>query len=553
MKKHVSISVLKSLSKALFKILKDKNLQEIDLKQSKDILTALQVLVPHYKKSFKTNDNDPLIVNYGEFERVELPLAYSNSSFWKKSDNFGLTDQGLREQVLIYGSMSSGASEALVGFSQELVRSEKGLICLDASKDISLYGRMFSFCYENDILDRLKYVQPYLCNGEDEYGETHSLNILSGMNHQQLSDWMVIVMKTWEESNPELFKELPSDYEIIISLLAESALIFNSQNKFLTLNGLNDCFDNQWFRKVKDFENKNKLTNSKIDREWLNLVPLEEQELEKSLALISKLWTEYLEPFVKKDSSLSANLADVHLLPSIKKRDILIISMPYLYPKSFSNMIGASIAQASKYLEDENENEVQSVLIARNYYSSFSPSMIRRLSSLRSSNIGVIWHTTTEKPDEEVFVHLPSTAVLMKWENAGLDGIYPEYQAKFLKNGISSARTLHHNECYMISKNDIPSVKMKINYPSFKTFRNHPSIFIAKSRKYETLEQIKKELNSKKSEENFTEQAYTLIRACLNNKKSGISLSWCQNTVSKIMGYSNWHHACAEISAKNKK
>lgn len=558
MKKHVSISVLKSLSKALFKILKDKNLQEIDLKQSKQILTDLEVAAPLRKKSC---GRGPIIVN----DQALLPLAYTSPSFWQASNTWGLTDQGLREQVLIYGSMGSGCGEWLMSLSRDLIKSGKGLVYLDGSGDMTLYTHMFNFCYENKILDRLKFVQSSVSDKESRGPESHSLNIVSGMNQNKLCNWMGLVMKTWEETNPELFKKIPENHLNILPLIANDAINSCQENEFLTLNLLND-----YFEKISVKGSAKYLEVKKEDDTGCPKITLtapeqlfEQQELNKTLVSVSLLWKQYLLPFVRGMSSLGTDRADVHLLPAIKNKDIVIVSKPYYYTKAFTNMIGASVLMASECVDDEED--VQDVLIVREYFSCFSPFLVRNLSGLRFSNIGAIWHTNTEKNNAESFYIHPSTVVVMRWEDDGLHGIVEEYQHELLKNGIISTKDLHPGKCYLISKNH-PMVERGINgtgrfkNPSvvemstvYTAFKNENAPFIVKQKKYETLEEIKKALNSKKSEQELTEQAYKLFRACLNNKKSGISLSWCQNTVSKIMGYSNWHHACAEISAKNKK
>lgn len=566
MKKHVPISVLKSLSKALFKILKDKDLEEIDLKQSKDILTALEVAVPLRKRSRSPLGLNPIIVDCNKNSQGLLPLAYTSPSFWQASNTWGLTDQGLREQVLIYGSMGSGAcSEWLVSLSQDLIRSGKGLVYLDGSGDMTLYARMFGFCYENKILERLKFVQSSVSDKDSRDPESHSLNILSGMNQEKLCAWMGLVMRTWEETNPELFEKIPENHSNILPLMAKNAIKSCQENNFLTLNILNDYFEKMSVKdNTKDSEVK-KEDDTGCPKTTLTVPErfIEQQELEKSLASVSLLWRHFLSPFVRGMSSLGTDYADVHLLPAIKNKDIVVVSKPYYYTKAFTNMIGASISMASDCVNDEED--IQDVLIVSEYFSCLSPFLVKSLSDLRFSNIGAIWHTNTEKNKDEVFYINPSTVVVMQWQDDGLHGIAEKHQHKLLKNGIISTKDLRPGQCYLISENP-PMVEVGVDgagrfkNPSvvemstvYAACRSRSSPFIVKQKKYETLEEIKKALNSKKSEQELTEQAYKLFCACLNNKKSGISLSWCQNTVSKIMGYSNWHHACAEISAKNKK
>lgn len=551
MSHRINVSVLKILSKELLSLLKHRDLNVFKDRPEAcvEVVSTLHLKVPHHLQLPENPLQQPLLVKLDESNHaVSLPLVSTDNKIPLLSSSiWGLTDQGLREQLMVYASSVGSGVENLRSYACDLMKKEKGIIFMHSRGDNFLWSKLFSCAHEQKSLHRLKVIN---CMTGDmsapfPYKISHSLNLFSGMSASQLSEWLLMVSKSWQSSHVHLFEKLPSSYKSMCPIFADYLLQSSQKEqifltpKFIAENCQWDIFENRmplllFGKNNPSFINEN--INKKSD--WL---------------VFFELWKFFLSFLSDSFGHLfNEENPDFHLIEAIKKRDHLIILMPGFSSNTenylaLGNVMASSIYQAARHLDQGNH--LQSVLMITEANFVVSPSIAQKLSSLRKSNMGVIWHTTNPHHEYPLVesIYPPATQMMMRFECNDIQkhtSLDDKLKILFKDKKINDLNHLREGQAYLISDQvDIPLKIMQCIYSPYKKVE-HLFLPPCQSETYSSAGQYFKSENTAQKKQ--AQRLECEIQALLSTKSKKVSLSWCQETVAKMMGYAHWHEALSD-------
>ena len=530
MNNRVSVGVLKRLSKELYSILNARDPRTLELDDCRDIVTALHILVPHTKKVVQTLANtQPLVVKQSHSDCV-MPVFKTYKKSFRPSATWGLTEQGLREQLTVYGSLGAGANETLLSWAYELMGTPMGLVFVEAGGSHSTWVKIFALLEQREDLGRVKVVN-FLTNSSGHSLEKTSqrVNIFSGMDASALSEWLVLVMKSLEFTHPTLFEQLPSQLRTFTPLMAEVFLHSAEHNNLFLTPSLMETYCN-----LAHFSQYAPDTAVwKTDLACANYFHSNTQ-----------LWTQVLSVWAAALADLHpyADLLDsqkpqCHLIPSIANRDIVVVILPPLVYGSadnpsglIGNMIGASIEQSKRHLNAKID--LQSVLFVERTGEAMASGIVEQLT--KPSNLGVVWHYTSENFYQTTT--RSSTYFVMHFIGE-INALDPRIQTVVMRSEHKRLNDLREGEGLLISQDpNVPIEKMQSVYHApTKTHCFIPSPSLLSS------EQISQMLhNGADTTELQAQKLYTRMKQL----SGSVSLSWVQETTARMMGYAHWHEAC---------
>lgn len=552
MSHRVPVSVLKSLSKELLTILKQRDLQALAASQEacSDIITALHVFVPHSgpsKARLTSIAAAPLLASTDQEDHpVALPLAYTDKKWFSPSQTWGLTHQGLREQLLIYASMGAGATEVLMSLFVDWTEKGKGGVFISTTGDNALWNKIFSFAYKKQDLHRLKVIN-LMTGGRGKPFRSkisHSVSLFAGMDSAQLSEWFYCVMKGWEQSHPHLFNHLPSSVKEYALLFSEVCLVSNQgKNNPLTPQAILNCCDWNVFIEL--------ISSTIISKSKPEILSSCHENRDQWIHFL-KSWQEFLSWTIEVyDYLFNDEDPDFHLMQSIKKQEEVVILMPAMMKSpeellAFGNMLGATIYQAFKSMPEFNQ-EVQNLLMIQEATFAMSPFLLHKFSALRKPSVGVIWHTTSlyrekNKPLHEC-IKLPSTQMVMRFEGGIKNNPVLDESVKVKLSGPQNLNHLHEGHAYLIAQQ--PSYPEMVVNAVYRSAERVEHLFLPPVQK--PIHEQPDDCHSQPIKERQVQQLMKALDR-LNESSTSLSLSWCQETVAKMMGYAHWHEVVSQSS-----
>ena len=493
-----------------------------------------------------------------------------------------VTEEGLLNQLAVYGCTGAGKTETLVtlalnamhGGPRSLVEKRdpahkakpRSVFYFDGKGDNTLFTKMFSGMSERGILGNLRVIN-LLIGGHsihpDDRSLSHSVDLFDGFDEHALTQWLLAMRPTqvdtvlWEQLDEASAKALA-----VVSRLAVACAQEHQQRiqpdlllSLLTQAGAADV--TQGLSASMDHLAKQFLAltwGSQANPAWRSTV-------DAMHAWLTPMVSIYAHVFNADQPQISlANLSPTTGSPSavlMIGRALEKCDPEYWVPEK------AVLTSLRLNLEKLPKKEgCDTVVILDDFNYVLSRQAIASLSCLRDRGAGIVWAAQSLSPtpgfneDEPVLGMEPATHVFMKLCLAGEKGKscygwpYLEHQINthtFLQHlRLIDIKDLHPGEAFIWDREGV--VKTQMDYANI---RQQKVLFIppAKPLPASTYAFSAGVLNLG-DEQRRVQVLSQRLEEWKGTSQDAPPLSWCQETVARMLGYANWHEAHTQLGNK---
>lgn len=493
-----------------------------------------------------------------------------------------VTEEGLLNQLAVYGCAGAGKTETLVtlalnamhGGTRSFVEKRdpayktrpRSVFHFDGKGDNSLFAKMFSGMSERGILGNLRVIN-LLIGGHsihpDDRSLSNTVDLFDGFDEHALTQWLLEMRPT--QVDPALWEQLDEASARALAVVSRLAVACAQERQqriqpdlllaLLTQAGAADATQGlsasmghlaKQFLALTWGPHANPAWRSTVDamHEWL-----------------TPMVSVYAHVFNADQPQISlANLEPTAGSPNavlVIGRALEKCDPEYWVPEK------AVLTSLRLNLEKRPKKEgCDTVVILDDFNHVLSRQAIASLSCLRDRGAGIVWAADSLSPtpgfnEDEPFLGMePATHVFMKLCCGGVKGQmcygwpYLEHQIKthiFLQHlGLIDIKDLHPGEAFVWDREGV--VKTQMDYANIPRVQ---VLFIPPAKA-------------------LPPPAYTFSGGALNlgeEQRQAIvlserleewkaahedapPLSWCQETVARMLGYANWHEAHAQLAKR---
>lgn len=513
-----------------------------------------------------------------------LAQARKPKGFFKRTPpQVFVTEEGLLNQVAVYGCTGAGKTETLVTLALNAMHGgtrafvEKGdsaykarprsVFYFDGKGDNTLFAKMFSGMSERGILGNLRVIN-LLIGGHsihpDDRSRSHSIDLFDGFDEHALTQWLLEMRPT--QVDPALWKQLDEASAKALAAVSRLAIACALERRqriqpdllltLLTQAGAADTTQGlsasmghlaKQFLALTWGPHANPAWRSTVDvmHEWL-----------------SPMVSMYAHVFNAEQPQISlANLDPTAGSPNavlVIGRALEKCDPEYWVPEK------AVLTALRLNLEKRPKKEgCDTVVILDDFNYVLSRQAIASLSCLRDRGTGIVWAAESLSPtpgfneDEPMLGMEPATHVFMKQCLGRKKGEtcygwpYLEHQINthtFLQHlRLIDIKDLHPGEAFIWDRTEV--VKTEMDYANI---RRQQVLFIppAKPLPAPTYAFSGGALNLG-DEQRQAQVLRKRLQEWEATSQDAPPLSWCQETVARMLGYANWHEAYQRLSKPN--
>ncbi len=494
--------------------------------------------------------------------------------FLRKPTQLFLTDEGLLNQVAVYGCTGAGKTETLLTLALNALHGgprrwdnqsyrksrARSVFYVDGKGDPSLYTKAFSGMAERGLLGNLRVInlmghEVFTSPGESRR-HSHSVDLFAGFDEQALAQWL-LAMRPMHQY-PEQWEGLGHESGHVLAVIARLAVAFGQQTQqritpaellsLMTEAGVSDHAQNLSGSMGHLARHLLRTAwGSQANGTWGRVLALMHQWLEP----LSKTYAHVFEA-ATPDLALSClDLASTDpylvlvLLPAMEKS-----------PQELQMLGMALVSSLQRTLEKRESRPACDTLVILDEFNHYvPPPIIASLSQLRTRCAGLIWatgHLTPTPGFNEASPTLgwePATHVFMKQclgdkRHGGCYGRpYLEHQIQTHAHlrGVQpiAIKDQREGEAHVWDRQQVTQVTMdyanvsrphKVFIPPgdgvplpVYAFSGGSLVLADEGRKSVVLQER--------------------MAAWQAQSEQAPPLAWCQETVARMLGYASWHEA----------
>lgn len=482
-----------------------------------------------------------------------LLLGKTRKTSWiKRPQDVFVSDTGLLRQVLVCGCDGSGRTETLLTMAMNAADLGKGVLYVDAKGDNSLYAKAFAGLSERQQIGNLRVINLMSRHPSLSGKHSHSLDLFDGFDERALSGWLLDML-------PEVADKTAATQSL--PLIAKLTLAWA-------------CQENQ---RLLPSHVCHALSQGGLENIAQNLPP---DMAHLARQVVAKAWGRTPQPgWAETMASLSRTLAILyrsyaHVFEQASPEvGLTQLYRPALPDKPWSRpqrlfllVLGPAMEQAPEELQPvmraitaslrqsillrPQSDRCDTVAIVDEFNSYETASSLSQLSQLQDRGCGFVWGAQEILPS----LHgagwcMPGTHVLMRSYGLGEDhhGYAGKLEAVVSPGVVSTLSKLDFvrqdvGEAVIFDKQDVVRVKM-----DYKPTNAPESLFLIRVPSMEPPAYPAPAPPQGLSHFDIDRQAGILRDRWqqweLRNSGSMPPLSWCQETVARMLGYANWHEA----------
>ena len=492
-----------------------------------------------------------------------LPLGQTARASWfKKSQSVSLTESGALGQVMVCGCTGAGRTEPLLALALEAAKAGKGVVYLDGKGDTSLYSKALSGLSSLQQAGNLRVLNLMSGRpGEERRGKhTHSLDLFHGFDEVALAGWLT-----------DLPEDIPAGVPVaqVAGLVAKLAMAWGHQTgrrltpenigRLCTSTGLMDYSQSpeEW-RLPRDLALRvHRMAWGQAAPEgWAQALAL----LETSLAPLWKTWGHVFSTPAPEFGMGEACPADTS--DSMRPTRLFVL---VLGPASVAALpmraITASLRQSLLARARGLPWDTLAVMDEFKYYE--TPATLAAFSRLRDRGCGVVWGTPEAPVPAQLRAWLdhgwlpPSTHVWMRQCDGHHQPHYDRWLAgrhpglaipppRFL-GGLTEGEAVAFDTAHAVALDmgwwdlKLPEIMFiphavalpeRVDYPAPR-----PATGLALFDRARAARVLMDRLGQ-------WQMAHS------GQAPAGMPLSWCQETLARMLGFAHWHEACRQLSAE---
>lgn len=493
-----------------------------------------------------------------------------------------VTEEGLLNQLAVYGCTGAGKTETLVtlalnamhGGPRSLVENRdpaykarpRSVFYFDGKGDNTLFAKMFSGMSERGIVGNLRVINLLIGGADihpDDRSHSHSVDLFDGFDEHALTQWLLEMRPT--QADPTLWEQLDEASAKALAVVSRLAVACAQERQqriqpdlllaLLTQAGAADAIQGLSAR-------MGHLAKQFLALTWgPHANPAWRSTVEAMHEWLTPMVSVYAHVFNAEQPQISlTNLAPTTSTPNavlMIGRALEKCDPEYWVPEK------AVLTSLRLNLEKLPKKEgCDTVVILDDFNYVLSRQAIASLSCLRDRGTGIVWAAQSLSPtpgfneDEPVLGMEPATHVFMKLCFGGEKGKscygwpYLEHQINthtFLQHlRLIDIKDLHPGEAFIWDGEGVVKTQMDYaNVPRTQVLFIPP----AKPLAAPTYAFSGGSLNLG-DESRQAAVLETRLTEWKEAHQDAPPLSWCQETVARMLGYATWHEAHTQLGNK---
>ena len=481
--------------------------------------------------------------------------------FFKKKQSVYLTAKGALDQLMVVGCTGAGKTETLASLAANAASAKKGVFYMDGKGDNSLYAKTMAHLSQMGRVGDLRVINLMTGGREitDDKKISHTLDLFHGMDWQALSEWMQRVAP---------IARTPDDQKLAVQLFSElcpfvSRLLFQwsiHTGKRITPGMVRMALTHQGIRELVEVLNEEdrvahkQLLKASQDPQGFECVALE--RLSEHLAPLSTSWAHVFD----------ADRPEVGLADSFNEKHFVLVLAPAMEKSSLITQMVTTVINAALYHAINNlpfSGALDHLIILDEFNYTVNDQTLYALSRLRNRGCGLVWaaqNAPTQKQrlqwenDEHGAWYPPGVHIVMKQCSGHFEPDYYQAQATqhaAMANGaatLGNTDELREGEAIVYSGGEIHEVAM-----DYKNAKRMEKLFIPHANPLERMTLIPPGPMARPtritSHRDRDKQAIVLFGRLSEFEENDLGrgyppkLSWCQETLARMMGFAHWHEA----------
>ena len=483
---------------------------------------------------------------------VKLAMTSLNKSLFRQQKTLYWTAEGQKQHALIFGSTGAGLTETMLATAVNAFESGQSVFFMDAKGDNSLYAKVFSHLQRSESLADLVVINLMTGGGEVVRNSktSHTLDLFGDMNTHELTQWLGFVCDGVFHASP---REERSELNTLLPYLAAVICsVSDDTGKPIDLSLIASVFAQSGLEDIsKNLRNAPfaHLAGQICARVWAGTGRERIQEKFSTLHA-------HLTGMASAYSYVFAPQAEL-CLPDLSEggRKFVLVLCPSMTRCPDEHWTTTSCILASYLTHVAKKSSIENVVEEMALFNSFSFLMtgnqFARFAQMRGKNVGMVFsgednsHLLTFDQLRRARL-LPPTTVLMKIERDQLSAEVAQHFNSTHANGTLTLKGLAEQRLghavFMGKEHCLPVV---MDYRASKVV--HKLFITQLPLKDGKTSPPPARLYAKIPKESM--ELVLMDRINEVGRQGEFSLSWCQETIARMLGYSNLHEAKRQIKS----
>lgn len=490
----------------------------------------------------------------GPANSLNLAQTYKTGLLGKKKNIWWLP-AGQNQHALVVATVGAGKTETLLSLAHESRSNGQSVLYVDGKGDNSLYAKTLSLLSKSGRVGSFRVINLMTGSRAPDRKSSHSIDLFSGMSASDLAKWLEF---TWPLT--QCSESIAQQVRALLPHLAALAHAFSASTqkpllpqhvgRLLTESGIMELsyeLEGQYGHLAKQV----------YARVWGgNNAPLA-QEFARFYQMLSLLWVSY--DYIFASTAPECRMSDLTtpggayilvLGPAMERStDDLCVVM--------SALLGAFRVSRKGINSGSEPTNVNTLAIIDEFPHFMRLDQLKSLNSLRGGDLGVVWgcsdHGRLKLYDWiQSGVSPPGTTILMKLESSELIDPFLQWQHKYFPTHpqVEKKISFDFREGQALLWDHASKFHGQMMYHSAprlaEVFLTQP---VAKTM---TPSEFPPAHLSRLVSEDPTRVLQDRLKQWQKSSTPDAipPLSWCQETVARMLGFSNWHEASQIMKPK---